>query len=126
MTEIVYHPRADDEVFESVRLYERSREGLGWRFLRALQRAEGRISDGPLVFPILREGIRKCPVRRFPFNVLFRVDAERVFVVAVAHHRRRPGYWLRRLRTSRRAESPKVPTTEQKPSSQRRIKTRRR
>jgi hypothetical protein len=119
VTEIVYHPRADDEVFESARLYERSREGLGWRFLRAIQRAEGRISDDPLVFPILRDGIRKCPVRRFPFNVLFRVDAERVFVVAVAHHRRRPGYWLHRLRTTTTTGA------EQKPFSRRRKKTRR-
>lgn len=122
MTEIIYHPRADDEVFESARLYERCREGLGWRFLRAVQRAEDRIRNGPLVFPILRDEIRKCPVRRFPFNLLFRVDPDHVFVVAVAHQRRRPGYWLRRLRTG---GTPRAGMAGQERSSRRRTKTRR-
>lgn len=125
MTELIYHPKADDEVFESARLYERRREGLGWRFLRAVQRAEDRIGKGPLVFPILRDNIHKCPVRRFPFNVLFRVDADHVFVVAVAHHRRRPGYWMRRLRAAKSTGKPAPGVAEQEPSSRRRGKTRR-
>jgi hypothetical protein len=35
----------------------------------------------------------------FPFSLLFRIDGEGLFVVAVAHQRRRPGYWRRRLRS---------------------------
>jgi hypothetical protein len=125
VTEIIYHPKADDEVFGSARLYERRGEGLGWRFLRAVQRSEDRIRNGPLIFPVLRDEIRKCPVRRFPFNVLFRVELDCVFVVAVAHHKRRPGYWLRRLRTTIKPKASKPGVAEQKPSSRRRTKTRR-
>jgi toxin ParE1/3/4 len=95
--EVIYHPKADDEVLESAKFYERRSRGLGWRFLRTVQEAEGRIVRTPHAFPFLDEPIRKCVLRGFPFNVLFQIADEGVFIVAVAHHRRRPGYWRRRL-----------------------------
>ena len=36
-------------------------------------------------------------MQRFPFNVLYREAGNTVQVLAVAHHRRRPGYWLGRV-----------------------------
>lgn len=96
--EVVYHPKADDEVLESARFYELRSKGLGWRFLKAVQEAEARIVRSPRAFPFLDDPIRRCVLAGFPFNLLFRLDEEAVHVVAVAHHRRRPGYWKRRLR----------------------------
>ncbi len=96
--EVIYHPKADNEVLESARFYERRSKGLGWRFLRVVQEAEGRIVRTPHGFPFLDEPVRKCALPGFPFNVLFKIDDEAVFIVAVAHQRRRPGYWRRRLR----------------------------
>jgi hypothetical protein len=37
--------------------------------------------------------LRRWPLRRFPFYMIFRVDAEAVVVLAVGHERRRPEYW---------------------------------
>jgi hypothetical protein len=96
--EVIYHPKADDEVLESARFYEQRSKGLGWRFLRAVQEADARIVRSPRAFPFLDEPIRKCVLDGFPFSLLFRIDDEGLFVVAVAHQRRRPGYWRRRLR----------------------------
>lgn len=96
--EVIYHPKADDEVLESARFYETRSKGLGWRFLRAIQRAEARIARSPHTFPFFNEPVRKCVLAGFPFNVLFQIEDEVVFVVAVAHQHRRPGYWRRRLR----------------------------
>jgi len=96
--DLIYHPKADDEVLESARFYERRSKGLGWRFLRALQEAEARMVRSPHAFPFLDDPIRKCVLQGFPFNVLFQIGDENTFIVAVAHHRRRPGYWRRRLR----------------------------
>jgi hypothetical protein len=97
--EVVYHPKADDEVLDSARFYERRSKGLGWRFLRAVQEAEARILRSPYAFAFLDDPIRKCMLAGFPFSLLFRIDGEGLFVVAVAHQRRRPGYWRRRLRS---------------------------
>jgi hypothetical protein len=96
--EVIYHPKADDEVLDSARFYERRSKGLGWRFLRAVQEAEARIVRSPRAFPFLDDPIRKCVLAGFPFSLLFRIDDEGLFVVALAHQRRRPGYCRRRLR----------------------------
>ena len=96
--EVIYHPKADDEVLESARFYEARSKGLGWRFLRAVQDAEARIARSPRAFPFFDDPVRKCVLAGFPFNLLFQIDDEGLFVVAVAHQRRRSGYWRRRLR----------------------------
>jgi hypothetical protein len=38
-------------------------------------------------------------MKRFPYDVVFVAGAHEIIVVAVAHHRRRPGYWHGRLPT---------------------------
>jgi plasmid stabilization system protein ParE len=96
--EVTYHPKADDEVLESARFYERRTEGLGWRFLRVVRDAEARIAQNPNAFPVLDAEIRRCVLPGFPYVLLFRIGDERAVVVAVAHQSRRPGYWRRRLR----------------------------
>jgi len=45
-------------------------------------------------------GIRKRPVHRFPYAVLYRVDPDEIVVVAVMHQRRRPDYWRSRIGSS--------------------------
>ena len=43
--------------------------------------------------PGARVDFDECPVKRFPFRIVFRVVENRILVVAVAHAKRRPGYW---------------------------------
>ena len=66
--------------------------------LRAVGDAETRIARNPQTFPLLEADLRRCIVRGFPHSLLFRLDDDGVLVVAVAHQRRRPGYWHRRVR----------------------------
>ncbi|MBA3346286.1 MAG: type II toxin-antitoxin system RelE/ParE family toxin [Gemmatimonadales bacterium] len=35
-------------------------------------------------------------LRRFPYSLLYRIETDRIYVLAVMHHRRRPGYWTDR------------------------------
>ncbi|WP_437650338.1 hypothetical protein [Sorangium sp. So ce362] len=37
--------------------------------------------------------MRRLLLQRFPYGVLYAVELKRVFVLAVTHRRRRPGYW---------------------------------
>jgi plasmid stabilization system protein ParE len=41
--------------------------------------------------------LRRLLVPRFPYGLLYRVEDERIFIVAVAHFSRRPGYWRSRI-----------------------------
>jgi len=61
-------------------------------------RAVARVCESPKRYPIEREpGIRRTRLRRFPFKILYRESAAVVQILAVAHDRRRPIYWLGRL-----------------------------
>jgi plasmid stabilization system protein ParE len=42
------------------------------------------------------DGTRRCLLRRFPYTVFYEIDGGVVFVLAVAHQRRKPGYWRHR------------------------------
>jgi plasmid stabilization system protein ParE len=47
-------------------------------------------------WPQDEDGTRRFHLRHFPFTVMYDFDGAKVTVLAVAHQRRRPGYWLAR------------------------------
>jgi plasmid stabilization system protein ParE len=89
---------AAEELVAAIRWYENRREGLGAEFYDAVVRTVARIEGFPEIgtprggrFPH-----RRMPVPRFPYTIAYRVRAHDIYGVAVAHHRRRPGYWKQR------------------------------
>ena len=86
---------------ESARWYETQRVGLGVEFVGAVDNAVARISETPRmgspVPGIADETIRRRAVRRFPYHVVYVELPDRLQVLAVAHDRRRPAYWVGRL-----------------------------
>jgi len=94
----VFHPAAEAEHLDSVAFYESRLPGLGAAYLIEFENVMRRVCDGPNRFPIEREpDIRRIRMNRFPFTVLYRLKGGIVEVLAVAHHSRRPQYWLGRL-----------------------------
>jgi toxin ParE1/3/4 len=86
------------EHLEQVSYYEEQRAGLGARYLAAFRTAIARACDKPDRFPIEHAGgIRRIRIPGFPFSMLYRVLDLEVEVLAIAAHRRRPGYWTGRL-----------------------------
>lgn len=90
---MIYHPAASAELAEAAVFYERARGSLGERFLAAVALAESHIEAFPEAGPCDASGLRSLAVRGFPYRVLFARAGLDVFVVAVAHTSRRPGYW---------------------------------
>ena len=90
------HPAALEEADAAIRWYaERSRRAAE-AFLHELSRAIDRIAEDPDRFPEFAFGSRRLILRRFPYVVVFRIGAAGVEILAVAHGRRRPGYWQER------------------------------
>jgi len=54
------------------------------------------IGENPERFPVWRQTWRRALLHRFPYVVFFMIDEDRVVVWAVAHTKRRPGYWVAR------------------------------
>jgi plasmid stabilization system protein ParE len=93
---------ADAEMAEAARWYERNRAGLGLEFLTAVDAAAARIEQNPRIGSptpgVDDKDIRRVFVRRFPYHVVYIELPDRLQVLAVAHDRRRPAYWVGRLR----------------------------
>lgn len=94
---IVFHPEAHEEMIESARFYEARDEGLGLRFLQAIEATTQRIREFPYAGPIERADIRKRLVSGFPFTILYQLEKDRIHIAAVMHQHRSPGYWRKRL-----------------------------
>ncbi len=96
MSRVVFHARAADEAVEAFRYYEERVPSLGISFLLDLEEAGRRIDGQPEVSPLVEGEIRGSLFRCFPYSLLYAVEPGRTLVLAVAHHRRRPGYWRER------------------------------
>jgi toxin ParE1/3/4 len=94
--EAIFHPEARVEMNESFDFYEARLDGLGLRFLLAVEQTVERISTHPEAGASLAGEFRKRIVPGFPYNVIYRVWQDYTYLVAVAHHSRRPGYWRER------------------------------
>ncbi|MFI5403593.1 MAG: type II toxin-antitoxin system RelE/ParE family toxin [Planctomycetota bacterium] len=82
--------------------YEDQRTGLGDEFFHEALDTFARIGEAPEAYPRwpgtdrFEFIVRKAPVRRFPYRIAFEMRTDRVVIVAVAHGKRRPLYWVDR------------------------------
>jgi plasmid stabilization system protein ParE len=92
---------ASAEMAEAAAWYESRVDRLGERFLREAEAAFARVDEKPLTgspwkHGRLPDGVRRMFLRSFPYSVIYILEPS-VVIVAVAHARRRPGYWVKRL-----------------------------
>jgi toxin ParE1/3/4 len=95
------HLEALAELRDSVFFYRQSGgDPLADRFKNAVEHALTAISADPLRYPPSRDVPQAQRIRlvRFPFSIIYIDRPDSVWVVAVAHGSRRPGYWLARLK----------------------------
>ena len=92
---------AEVEVDEAVAYFDTQRDGLGDRFEQDLQNTVAFVTEHPQSGRAIRGRVRKFRLRTFRYNVIYVIDGDEIIIVAVAHHRRRPGYWRARLATIR-------------------------
>jgi plasmid stabilization system protein ParE len=94
---ITFHRAASTEFIEASAWYESKRFGLALEFMAEIDRCVQLASEHPLQFAVVREGIRRVVVHRFPYSVYFRAEEHRIVILAVFHGSRNPAIW--RVRT---------------------------
>lgn len=67
------------------------------KFAAALNRAMDMIVKAPDRWPEGSYGTRRFLLQRFPFAIVYRELPVVIQVLAIAHTRRRPGYWKQRV-----------------------------
>lgn len=94
--ELEYLEEAIVEAEAAARWYAERSPRAAARFSAELDEAEAAILERPEAWPAADSSTRRYLLRRFPFSVVYRVESSRILIVAVAHGRRRPGYWKAR------------------------------
>lgn len=101
MARFKFHPAAEDDLREAAEWYD-EQAGLGEDFVDEVRRGAGKLSENPRIYQLVpgtprRLKIRACPIERFPYSLFFVQESDHALIVAVAHQRRKPRYWRKRM-----------------------------
>ncbi len=91
-----FHPDAVAELEAAAIFYESRMAGLGKSFAAEVERTIFLVREYPEAGSPMGSTRRRVLVARFPYSIVYRQDPDSIVIVAVAHQRRRPGYWRRR------------------------------
>jgi plasmid stabilization system protein ParE len=99
--QLLFEAEAEHELDEATQRYDEQRPGLGQRFLDEVATTTQRVREFPRAGAPVKHvpkelGARHAPVNGFPYHVVYLAKANEIRVLAIAHYRRRPGYWLDR------------------------------
>lgn len=100
MKPVWWLPDARAELTAASDWYESQQAGLGVEFVEEVAAVVRAIAEAPTAFPrwARRREVRKAVVgSRFPYVLFFAEESDEVSVYALAHTRRKPGYWVERL-----------------------------
>jgi plasmid stabilization system protein ParE len=98
MKRVVFHPDAKAEANGAIDWYLARNESAAFDFAAGLRAAYSALRKNPNMFPAYLRGTRRVILDRYPFSVVFREVSSGLQIVAVAHAKRRPGYWSKRLK----------------------------
>jgi plasmid stabilization system protein ParE len=83
-------PAAQEELVQAIEWYEKQRQGLGSRFMVAVEATLEAIKRTPMLFTVVNKNVRRARIKRFPFGIFFEFSEERIVVAAIYHARRDP------------------------------------
>jgi toxin ParE1/3/4 len=94
---LVIVPLALTELHDAAVFYAaKANVELGLAFVAEFERTANLILTNPMLGAVFSSTRRRHFLRRFPYSIIYQITAKELRVIAVAHHRRRPGYWSKR------------------------------
>ena len=95
-SEVTFGPLVKFDLADAYDWYERQEEGLGERFLDAFDSCVELIRENPRANPVVHRDIRRSLLRRFPYLVFYRAEADAITVIGCFHGKRDPRSWQER------------------------------
>ncbi|MBI5604844.1 MAG: type II toxin-antitoxin system RelE/ParE family toxin [Deltaproteobacteria bacterium] len=92
-----FHEDAYTEMVDASKYYEERASGLGMSFLDSVEEAVDQVMANPESYILVSDEVRQKLLRRFPYSVLYVIEPDNLRIIAIAHQKRRPGYWHYRL-----------------------------
>jgi toxin ParE1/3/4 len=96
MRSVIFHPLAEQELLDAVSYYEEQEAGFGLEYLGEVEHAVNFLLRYPEAGAKARGTIHRLTLPKFPYSLLYRVMEDQIRVLAVAHHKRKPQYWVNR------------------------------
>ncbi|HMO05871.1 MAG TPA: type II toxin-antitoxin system RelE/ParE family toxin [Kiritimatiellia bacterium] len=96
MTNFTFLHEAEVELWAAVTYYEERSPGLGLDFQTEIEQVLATIAAHPERCPLRTDGTRRCLAHRFPYLVVYTCENDHIWLLAVAHAKRRPGFWRMR------------------------------
>ena len=87
-----FHPAAQADLLAAIEFYEGRAPGLGRAFLLEAERTAALLQQFPAIGPVVDGDLRRFWFNRFPYSYLYRLPGECVRILAVAHHKQKPGH----------------------------------
>ena len=97
MKNFSFHPEAEEEFVQGAAYYEGCEPGLGLDFSREVYATIQNALDYSALWPKLDTEVHRCLVHRFPYGVMYSIEPNGIFILAVMHLHRNPDYWKHRL-----------------------------
>ncbi len=95
MTFVRFDPDAQAEFIKAVQYYEDCQHGLGRRFRLAVEDATQKITEAPFRYRLLHAPFRRYLMTKFSYSIIYTIEPDHIRILAVAHSKRKPWYWLR-------------------------------
>jgi plasmid stabilization system protein ParE len=91
--QVLIHEAAEIELNEAADFYDIECPELGSVFIDEIQRGIRAIAEFPESGPLMKGQVRKRPIAKFPYSLIYSVHPDKIRILAVAHQKRRPFYW---------------------------------
>jgi hypothetical protein len=88
---------ASIELDDAIEYYNLQSTGLGEKFLVEVLETIELISDFPQLWSQNTKNTRKAVLRKYPFNLIYSLFEDKIYIIAVAHQNREPEYWIDRI-----------------------------
>ena len=82
------------ELSDAAEYYDAEASGLGYKFILEVEATVQRIINFPLAWNILSGDFRHCPLRTFPYSIIYTItETHDILIVSVFHQKRKPNSW---------------------------------
>lgn len=86
------------DIKSAVDWYNHELNGLGQRFFLSFEQSTNQITRNPFHYTFITKHVRRCPVRKFPYSILYIVEGNDIYILAVIHRRRSNAYIRKRIK----------------------------
>lgn len=96
---IIFDDLATEEFNDAIEYYEFEVEGLGKRYKAEIKRALRTIRRFPRIGVIEEGDVRRYILHKFPYKILYSIEKDYIYIIAIANMHREPNYWIERLKS---------------------------